>query len=156
MNNVNLVATNRKAKRDYDIVEAFEAGIELKGNEVKSLRMKNCSLENSFARIENGELFLYDMHIADFAKSSFFKTAPKRTRKLLIHKQHIRKLIGLTTQRSFTLIPLKVYFNERGIAKIGLALARGKRLFDKRRKIKEEIVERETQRTLKSARRKWG
>lgn len=153
---MNLVATNRKARRDYDIIETFEAGIELKGSEVKSLRLKNCSLEDSFARIENGELFLYNMHIADFAKSSFFKAGPKRTRKLLVHKQHIRKLTGLTTQRSFTLIPLKVYFNDRGIAKIELALARGKPSFDKRRKIKEDIVERETQRALKNAKRKWG
>jgi len=150
-----VIATNRKAKRDYEIIETFEVGLELKGNEVKSLRMKNCSIEDSFARVEYGELFLYNMHIADFAKSSFFKTAPKRTRKLLVHRQHIRKLTGLTTQRSFTLIPLRVYFNDRGLAKIELALARGKRSFDKRRKIRDEITKRETDRVLRRLRRRY-
>ena len=143
------VATNRKARRDYQIIEAYEAGIELKGNEVKSLRTKSCSLEDSFARIEKEELFLYNMHIPEFEKSSFFKTAPKRVRKLLVHKREIRKLAGLTTQRGLALIPLKVYFNERGRAKVEIALARGKHTFDKRRKLKDDIVKRETQRALK-------
>jgi len=142
-------ATNRKARRDYQIIETYEAGIELKGNEVKSLRTKSCTLEDSFASIEKEELFLYNMHIPEFEKSSFFKTAPKRTRKLLVHKREIRKLAGLTTQRGLTLIPLKVYFNEHGRAKVEIALARGKHTFDKRRKLKDDIVKRETQRALK-------
>ncbi|MBP7089092.1 MAG: SsrA-binding protein SmpB [Candidatus Omnitrophica bacterium] len=144
-----IVATNRKARRDYQIVETFEVGVELKGNEVKSLRMQNCSLDESFARIEQEELFLYHMHIPEFEKSSFFKTDPRRKRKLLVHKKEIKKLLGLTAQRGFTLIPLKIYFNDRGFAKIELALAKGKQTFDKRKKIKEEIVQRESQRALK-------
>ncbi|MCK4519949.1 MAG: SsrA-binding protein SmpB [Candidatus Omnitrophica bacterium] len=143
------VATNRKAGRDYQIIETYEAGIELKGNEVKSLRTKSCSLEDSFARIEKEELFLYNMHIPEFEKSSFFKTASKRVRKLLVHKREIRKLAGLTTQKGLTLIPLKVYFNEQGRVKVEIALTRGKHTFDKRRKLKDDIVKRETQRVLK-------
>ncbi len=148
------VSTNRKAKRDYHILETLEAGIELKGNEVKSLRTRSCSLEESFARIERGELFLYNMHIPEFEKSSFFKPDPKRVRKLLLHKKEIKKLIGLTAQRGLTIIPLKIYFNERGIAKIEIALAKGKHVFDKRKKLKEEIVKRETQRAMKKFYRK--
>lgn len=144
-----IVATNRKARRDYQIAETYEAGITLKGNEVKSLRARSCSLDDSFARIEREELFLYNMYIPEFEKSSFFKSAPKRTRKLLVHKQEIRKLSSLTIQRGFTIVPLKVYFNDRGIVKIEIALARGKHTFDKRKKLKEEIIQRETQRVLK-------
>tara|TARA_B100000315_G_scaffold33272_1_gene27967 strand:+ start:66 stop:527 length:462 start_codon:yes stop_codon:yes gene_type:complete len=150
-----IIASNRKAKRDYNIQETLEAGIELRGNEVKSLRGKNCSLEDSFAKIEKEEIFLYNMHIPDFSKSSYFKTEPKRVRKLLIHKQEIRKLIGLTTQRGLTLIPLKVYFSDRGIVKVELALAKGKHSFDKRKKIKDDIVKRETQRALKDAQNRY-
>ena len=144
-----IVSTNRKARRDYQIIETLEAGIELKGNEVKSLRTRSCSIDESFARVDRGELFLYNMHIPEFEKSSFFKPEPKRIRKLLLHKKEIKRLIGLTTQRGFTIIPLKVYFNDKGIAKIEIALAKGKHVFDKRKKIKEEIVKRETQRSLK-------
>ncbi|MFH1771852.1 MAG: SsrA-binding protein SmpB [Candidatus Omnitrophota bacterium] len=147
-----LINTNRKAKRDYQVTETFEAGIVLSGNEVKSLRMKNCSIDESFARIETGEVYLYNMHIAEFSKSSFFKSPPKRKRKLLLNKKEIKKLIGLVTQKGFTLIPLKVYFNERGIAKVEIAVARGKHTYDKRRKIKEDIANREADRVLKKYR----
>ncbi len=143
------VATNRKARHNYHIVETYEAGIELKGNEVKSLRTKGCTLNDSFARIERGELFLYNAHIPEFEKSSFFRPEPTRTRKLLVHKKEIKKLVSLTTQRGLTLIPTKVYFNERGRAKVEIALARGKHTFDKRKKLKDDITERETQRALK-------
>ncbi|MBN3040058.1 MAG: SsrA-binding protein SmpB [Candidatus Omnitrophica bacterium] len=149
------VATNRKARRDYNILEVFEAGIELKGSEVKSLRSKNCSLEDSFARIDRGEIFLHNMHISEFEKTSYFKTEPKRIRKLLAHKQEIKKLTGYITQRGFTLIPLKVYFNERGIVKIEIALAKGKHSFDKRKKIKNDIIKREAQRALKDAYKRY-
>lgn len=147
------VATNRKVRHDYQILETYEAGIELKGNEVKSLRTKGCTLNDSFARIERGELFLYNAHISEFEKSSFFRPEPKRTRKLLLHKKEIKKLAGLTTQRGLTLIPTKVYFNERGLAKVEIALARGKHTFDKRRKLKDDIVQRETQKALKRFRK---
>jgi SsrA-binding protein len=144
-----IVSTNRKAKRDYQILESFEAGIELKGNEVKSLRGKSCSIEESFARLEREEVFLYNMHIPEFEKSSYFKTEPKRIRKLLFHKKEIRRLLGLTTQRGLTLIPLKVYFNDRGLVKVELALAKGRKLYDKRKKIKEQIIQKDIQRTLR-------
>jgi len=147
------VATNRKARHDYQIVETYEVGIELKGNEVKSLRTAGCILNDSFAGIERGELFLYNAHIPEFAKSSFFRTEPKRTRKLLVHKKEIRKLESFTTQRGLTLIPTKVYFNERGRVKVEIALARGKHTFDKRKKLKDDIVKRETQRALKGFRK---
>ena len=143
------VATNRKARRDYSILETFDAGIQLRGNEVKSLRTKSCSLEDSFARIEKDELFLYNMHVPEFAKSSHFKSEPKRVRKLLVHKKEIKKLIGSTVQKGYTLIPLKIYFNQRGIAKIEIGLAKGKHSYDKRRKIKEDITKREAERALK-------
>lgn len=142
-------ATNRKARRDYTIEQVFEAGIALQGMEVKSLRTKGCSIDESFARIENQEVYLYNAHIPEFAKSSYFKVDPRRTRKLLVHKKEIRKLTGLTTQKGLTLIPLKVYFNERGLAKVQLALARGRRLFDKRKKIKEELVKKEAEREVR-------
>jgi len=148
-----VAATNRKARRDYQILETYEVGIELKGNEVKSLRTKGCTLNDSFARIERGELFLYNAHIPEFEKSSFFRPEPKRTRRLLVHKREIRKLAGLTTQRGLTLIPTKVYFNERGRVKVEIALARGKHTFDKRKKLKDDITERETQKALKRFRR---
>jgi len=149
-----IAATNRKARRDYQIIETYEAGIELKGNEVKSLRTKGCTLNDSFARIERGELFLYNAHIPEFEKSSFFRPEPKRTRRLLVHKKEIKKLVGFITQRGLTLIPTKVYFNERGRAKVEIALARGKHTFDKRKKLKDDIVKRETQRALKRFRRR--
>ena len=143
------ITTNRKARRDYQIVEVYEAGIELKGNEVKSLRMRGCTLDDSFARIERGELFLYDVHIPEFEKSSYFKTEPKRTRKLLVHKKEIKKLAGIIAQKGLTLIPTKVYLNDRGKIKVEIALARGKHTFDKRKKLKDDITNREVQRALK-------
>lgn len=144
-----VVATNRKARHDYQIIETYEAGIELKGNEVKSLRTKGCVLNDSFASIERGELLLYNTHIPEFEKSSFFKSDPKRTRRLLVHKKEIRKLAGLIAQKGLTFIPLKVYFNQRGLAKVELALARGKHTFDKRRKLKEKAAEKDIRRVLK-------
>ena len=117
------------------------------------MRTKGCTLNDSFARIERGELFLYNAHIPEFEKSSFFKPEPKRTRKLLVHKKEIKKLVGFTVQRGLTLIPTKIYFNQRGRVKVEIALARGKHTFDKRKKIKDDIVERETQRALKRFRR---
>ncbi|UCC94966.1 MAG: SsrA-binding protein SmpB [Candidatus Omnitrophota bacterium] len=149
-----VAATNRKARHNYQIIETYEVGIELKGDEVKSLRTRGCSIGESFGRVEAGEVFLYNMHIPEFEKSSYFRPDPKRVRKLLLHKKEIKRLFGLVTQKGFTLIPLKVYFNEKGIAKIEIALARGKHTFDKRRKLKEEIVQKETQRILKRIRRR--
>jgi len=150
-----IVSTNRKARHDYHILETFEAGIELKGMEVKSLRNKGCSLDGSFARIEGEELFLYNMNISEFDKSSYFRVAPKRTRRLLLHKKEIKKLIGTAAQKGLTLIPLKVFFNDRGWAKIEIALARGKKSYDKRRKLKEDIAKREADRAMKKYRKRY-
>lgn len=147
-----VIATNRKARRDYQILENFEVGIELRGTEVKSLRTRSCSIEEAFVRIEAEQAYVYNMHIPEFVKSSFFKEDPKRTRKLLLHKRQITKLIGQTSQKGLTIIPLKIYFNQRGLVKMEIALAKGKRLYDKRRKIKEEITDRETRRELKRRR----
>jgi len=147
-----IIATNRKAKRDYNISETYEAGIELKGDEVKSLRNRNCSIEDAFARVEGAEVYLYNMHILEFNKSSYFKSVPTRVRKLLIRKKEIKRLIGLTAQRGFTLVPLQLYFNDKGWAKIEIALAKGRRTYDKRRKMREEIEEKEARRALKKFR----
>jgi len=150
-----IISTNRKARHNYDIIQTYEVGIELKGNEVKSLRNKNCSIENSFARIENQEVILYDMHIPEYDKSSYFKTDPKRPRKLLLHKKEIEKLYGYLTRKGFTIIPLKVYFNDRGLVKLEIALAKGRLLYDKRRKIKEDIAKREIEREMKKVYKKY-
>lgn len=147
-----IVGQNKKAKKDYQIFDVFEAGIQLKGDEVKSLREKTCSLQDSFARVENEEVYLYNSHISEFKQSSYFKSPPKRTRKLLLHKKEIKKLMGRTTQGGFTLIPLKVYFNKSGLVKVEIALAKGRHSYDKRRKLKEKTQERETQRELKKYR----
>lgn len=150
-----IVANNKKAQKDYQVIEKYEAGIELRGNEVKSLRTMSCSINESFARIERGEVFIYSMHIPEFEKSSYFKPSPKRTRKLLLHRTEIKRLTGLTTQRGFTLIPLKVYFNERDLVKVEIGLAKGRHSYDKRKKLKEEMVEKETQRALKDFRSRY-
>jgi len=144
-----VITVNRKVKRDYQIFDTFEAGIVLRGDEVKSLRQSRCSIEESFARVEKGEVFLYNMHISEFDKSSYFKSQPKRPRKLLLHKKEISRLIGLTSQRGYTLIPLQVYFNQKNRVKVELALAKGRKAFDKRRKIKEKYQEKEIQRQIK-------
>jgi SsrA-binding protein len=148
-NDTKTIATNRKAKKNYHLSDSYEAGIALRGDEVKSLRFSRCSIEESFARIENGEAILYNMHIPEFSKSSYFKSNPRRPRKLLLHKKEIDRLFGLTSQRGYTLIPVRLYFNPRGIAKVEVALAKGKHLYDKRRKIREEYTKREAQRQMK-------
>lgn len=145
-----IIATNRKARKNYEILETYEAGIELKGTEVKSLRTAGCSLEEAFALIEAQEVFVYNLNIPEYLKSSYFKAKPTRTRKLLLHRKEIKRLIGLTAQKSFTIVPLKIYLNERGFVKLEIALAKGRLIYDKRRKIKEEISKRETERALKT------
>lgn len=143
------IATNKKAKRNYQIFDTYETGIALRGDEVKSLRLGNCSITESFARIESGEVILYNMHIPEFTKSSYFKSQPKRPRKLLLHKKEISRLFGLTAQRGYTLVPLKIYFNKKGLAKVELALVKGRRLYDKRRKIKEKEERRQVRRQMR-------
>lgn len=142
------VATNRKARHNYHIAETMETGIELRGSEVKSLRMGRVSLRDSFARVERGELFLYNMHISPYEKGGHFNPDPKRIRKLLMHKREIKRLLGKTAERGFTLVPLRLYFSQ-GRAKVELALARGKRSYDKRADIERREAERAVQRALK-------
>ncbi len=142
-----VVTVNRKARHDYFIEETYEAGIALRGTEVKSLRAGKANLRDSFARIENGEVILYNMHISPFEQGNRFNHEPKRDRKLLLHKFEINKLIGKTKEKGFTLVPLKVYFNERNMAKVELGLAKGKHLYDKRK----EIAKRDAQREIEKA-----
>lgn len=142
-----LVATNREARHNYHILESVEAGIELKGAEVKSLREHRANLKDSFARVEENELYLYNMHISPYPQAGKFNPDPKRRRKLLLHKSEIKRLLGQLTQKGLTLIPLKLYF-KRGIAKVELALAKGKKLYDKREAIRRRESERELRRAL--------
>ncbi len=139
------VATNRRARHDYTILESFEVGVELRGTEVKSLRAHKASLSESYARIDNGELFLCSMHISPYEYGSYTNVDPVRKRKLLAHKKEIVKLMGYVSQKGMTLIPLKVYF-KRGMAKVELALAKGKRQFDKRDAIRKREARRDVER----------
>ena len=148
-----VVATNRKAQRDYSILETIEAGIELKGSEVKSIRAGKINLNDSFARMEGSDIILYNTHISPYEEASYLNVEPTRPRRLLLHKNQIKKLTGQLTQRGFTLVPLKVYFSDRGFAKVELALCKGKRLYDRRETIKRREADLEMRRILKSRRK---
>jgi SsrA-binding protein len=141
--------SNRKARHSYEILDSFEAGIVLLGPEVKSLRAGKASLQDSFARVENGEAFLYHMHITPYSYTHHVDLNPDRTRKLLLHRQQISKLEGRVQEKGYTLVPLEVFFNKKGIAKVNLALARGKRGPDRRDDIKKRDLERETRREFR-------
>ncbi|MFH1459326.1 MAG: SsrA-binding protein SmpB [Candidatus Omnitrophota bacterium] len=135
------IATNKKALYQYDIAEKIEAGIELCGTEVKSLRQNKLDLKDSFARINNGEVFLHNLYISPYDKGSYNNVDPRRIRKLLLHKAQISKLIGKINQKGFTLIAISLYFNDKGKAKVNLALAKGRKLYDQRDKIKDKETE---------------
>ncbi len=143
-----LVAKNKKAYHDYFIEEKYEAGLVLHGTEVKSLRMGKCSIKEAFIRIENGEVYVYGMHISPYEKGNIFNKDPLRIKKLLLHKQQIRKLIGNSAEKGYTLVPLQVYFNN-GRAKIEIGLAKGKKLYDKRQDIAKKDQKREAEKELK-------
>ncbi|MFO7676293.1 MAG: SsrA-binding protein SmpB [bacterium] len=143
MEGVTAVATNRKAFRDYEVIEKLEAGIELAGTEVKSLRGGNVSLDEGFARVEDDQVWLYGVHIAPYAQGNIFNRDPRRRRKLLLHKLEIRRLFGRATIRGLTLVPLRLYFNKRGYAKVELALCRGKKLHDRREDLRKRALERD-------------
>jgi len=145
----NIVATNRRARFEYNIFESFEAGIALTGTEVKSLRTGKASIGNSFARIEGDEVFLHEMHIAPYAFGNIANPDPLRPRKLLLHKKEIKWLIAEISTKKLTLIPLKAYF-KGGIVKVELALAKGKKLYDKRAAIKKRESDRELKRVSRS------
>lgn len=146
--NDRTVTENRRARHEYHILETYEAGLALKGTEVKSLRSGKASLQDSFARVENGELLLYNMHISPYSQGNQFNHEPKRTRRLLMHKREIMRLFGKTREKGLTLIPLKVYF-KNGLAKVELALAKGKRVYDRREDIAARDARREIERAMK-------
>ena len=143
-----LVANNKKAYHDYIIEEKYEAGLELHGTEVKSLRMGKCSVKEAFVRIEKGEAYVFGMNISPYEKGNIFNKDPLRTRKLLLHKQQIRKLAGSSSEKGYTVVPLKVYFSN-GRAKIEVGLAKGKKLYDKRQDIAKKDQRREVERDYK-------
>jgi len=149
-----VVATNRRARHDYDILETFESGIALKGSEVKSLRDGKIQLKDSFARVQDGELWLHGVHIAPYVYAHGADGHdPDRPRKLLLHRAEIDELTGRTQQESLTLIPLSVYFKE-GLAKVELGLAKGRRRYDKRQAIAKRDADREAARAMAQARRR--
>lgn len=143
-----LVANNKKAYHDYFIEEKYEAGLALHGTEVKSLRMGKCSIKEAFIRIEDGEVYAYGMHISPYEKGNIFNKDPLRAKKLLLHKQQIRKLIGSIAEKGYTLVPLQVYFRD-GKAKIEIGLAKGKKLYDKRQDIAKKDQRREVEKEMK-------
>ena len=139
-----LVANNKKAYHDYFIEETYEAGIVLTGTEIKSVRQGKVSIKESYAKIENSEMIIYGMNISPYEQGNRYNVEPLRPRKLLLHKQEIRKLIGYTTIKGLTLVPLKMYINEEGRAKVEIAVARGKKNYDKR----DDIAKRDAKRDM--------
>ena len=145
---IKIIAENRKARRNYFIIDEYEAGLELKGTEVKSLRMGRANLKDSYARIKNGEVFVYQLHIAPYPFAHYDNHDPLRPRKLLLHKHEIKRLYGKVNEKGHTLVPLRLYF-KGGKAKILLALAKGKRTYDKREAIKRRDEKRDMERERK-------
>ena len=145
---VKLIANNKKAYHDFFILDTYEAGIALHGTEVKSLRMGKCSIKESFIRIENGEMFIYGMHISPYEKGNIFNKDPLRVRKLLLHKSEIHKLMGKTQEKGMSIVPLKVYLKGR-LEKVEIGLAKGKKLYDKREDIAKKDQKREAAREFK-------
>ena len=143
-----LIANNKKAYHDYFILDTYEAGIALHGTEVKSLRMGKCSVKESFIRVENGEVFIYGMHISPYEKGNIFNKDPLRPKKLLLHKAEINKMLGKTKEKGMAIVPLKVYF-KGSLVKVEIGLARGKKLYDKRNDIAKKDQQREAQRDFK-------
>ena len=145
---VKLIANNKKAYFDYFIEEKYEAGIELFGTEVKSLRMGKCSIKESFIRIERGEVYVYGMHISPYEKGNIFNKDPMRIRKLLLHKREIMKLSGEIAQKGYTLVPLSVYL-KGSLVKVEIGLAKGKKLYDKRETLAKKDQRREAEKEFK-------
>lgn len=145
---IKTVATNKKARHDFFIEETYEAGISLSGTEVKSIRAGKVNLRDSYAQVRDGELFLHNVHISPYEQGNIFNKDPMRSRKLLMHKGEISKLMGLTTVKGYALVPLSFYL-KNGKVKVQLGLARGKKLYDKRQDLKEQAIRRETEQTAK-------
>ena len=147
---MNIVAQNKKARHDYFILETYEAGIGLKGTEIKSIRRGSCNLKDSFIRIKDGEAYIENMYVAPYKEGNIFNVDPRRIRKLLLHKKEIRKLQKEIMQEGLTIVPLKVYFNTSK-AKLEIALAKGKKNYDKRQSLKEKDMKRDIDKALKNA-----
>ena len=147
-----IFATNHKARRDYSIEDVREVGIVLQGTEIKSLRQHRVTIDDSFARIEGGEVFLYNMHVSPYVQGGRWNAEPTRPRKLLLHRREIDRLAGLMSQQRVTLVPLRVY-ESHGKAKVELAVGRGKRVFEKRDRIRKRDSDREIRRTLRNRQR---
>ena len=143
-----LIANNKKAYHDFFILDTYEAGIALHGTEVKSLRMGKCSIKESFIRIENGEVFIYGMHVSPYEKGNIFNKDPLRVKKLLLHKAEINKLLGKVKEKGMSVVPLKVYF-KGSLVKVEIGLAKGKKLYDKRQDIAKKDQRREAERDYK-------
>ena len=148
MDSRKLIANNKKARHDYFLEELYEAGVSLHGTEVKSLRMGKCSVKESFIRVENGEVYIYGMHISPYEKGNIFNKDPLRTRKLLLHRHEIHKIAGKMAEKGYTVVPLQVYF-KGSLVKVEIALARGKKLYDKRQDIAKKDMRRESEREFK-------
>ena len=144
-----IVANNKKARHDYFIEEVYEAGIVLTGTEIKSVRGGKVSIKESYAKIENGEMIIYGMNISPYEHGNRFNTDPLRPRKLLLHKREIRKLIGYTTLKGLTIVPLSMYINEEGRAKLEIAVARGKKNYDKRDDMAKKDASRKIDQAMK-------
>lgn len=142
------VASNRKARHEYEILETMEAGVVLRGPEVKSIRNGKVSLAGSFARVDDGEVWIHDMHVTPYDPASRWNSDPTRPRKLLLNAAEIRRLIGATQEKGLTLVPLELYFR-RGFAKVAIGLARGKKLHDKRETLKRRTHQREMEREIR-------
>ena len=143
-----LIANNKKAYHDFFIDETYECGIALHGTEVKSMRMGKCSIKEAFVRIEDGEVFVYGMHVSPYEKGNIFNKDPLRVKKLLLHKYEINKLLGKIKEKGYTLVPLQVYFKD-GKVKVEIGLARGKKLYDKREAISKKDQRREAEKEFK-------
>ncbi|HEX9704071.1 MAG TPA: SsrA-binding protein SmpB [Gemmatimonadales bacterium] len=147
------IARNPRARHEYHLLETWEAGLVLTGTEVKSLREGKASLGEAYAHVRRGEVWLEGLTISPYAPGSYNNPPPARSRKLLLHRRQIRRLIGTTSQKGLTLVPLELYFNERGVAKVAIALARAKKLHDKREALRQRDAEREMARTTVRGRR---
>ncbi|MCD8022833.1 MAG: SsrA-binding protein SmpB [Lachnospiraceae bacterium] len=145
---IKLIANNKKAYHDYFIEETYEAGLSLHGTEVKSMRMGKCSIKESFIRIEDGEVFIYGMHISPYEKGNIFNKDPLRVKKLLLHKQEIGRMAGKIAVKGYTLVPLRVYF-KGSLVKVEIGLAKGKKLYDKRQDIAKKDQRREAEQEFK-------
>jgi SsrA-binding protein len=144
------IAENRRARHDYFIEETFEAGLVLTGTEIKSIRKRSVNFTDAFARVENGEVFLYNMHIAPFEQGNRYNHDPLRTRKLLLHKKEINKLIGISKETGYTIVPLKMYI-KNGYCKLLIGVGKGKKNYDKRESIKQRTADRQMQQALRRA-----